>query len=154
MTRLTSNEPFGAGLYRSIGWGLGLTGALSAAFAFSTLPSVYATGLADVSRDATVLRFDPLFVYAAVGIWAVAAFTSRIRRAEPAVARSSVRNLIDLPTTAERVSCIECGSVSDPRWAGWRACRTEDPEGIEPPEISFFCPECANREFGRQTRRR
>jgi hypothetical protein len=52
--------------------------------------------------------------------------------------------------SAEKVAltpqCVECGAVWLPgdgdRWQAWL---TDD----EPPELGFFCPECAEREFGR-----
>jgi hypothetical protein len=42
-------------------------------------------------------------------------------------------------------NCQECGAV----WLcadheRWRAYRTDD----EPPELVFYCPQCAEREFG------
>jgi hypothetical protein len=46
------------------------------------------------------------------------------------------------------VDCQECGRRSDPRWRGWRAYRTDDPELDEAPTLAFFCPECSRREFG------
>jgi hypothetical protein len=50
---------------------------------------------------------------------------------------------------AERVAlipqCAECGSVWLPVDAArWEAYLTDD----EPPEIVFYCPSCAEREFG------
>ena len=140
------------GFLRGIGWGLALASAAWALLAFSTYSSVYAAGLNDLSRSLRHLRFDPLFLYAAVGLWLAAAVTSRTRRARRAPLASSSTRMVVTKAPLESVSCIECGSVSDSNWSGWRACRTEDTEGIEEPEISFFCPECAHREFGRQTR--
>jgi hypothetical protein len=46
------------------------------------------------------------------------------------------------------VACIECGRPSDARWAGWRAYRVDDPELDEPPTLGFYCPACADAEFG------
>jgi hypothetical protein len=46
------------------------------------------------------------------------------------------------------VRCQECGSMSSLRWRGWRAYRTDDPELNEPPRLAFYCPACAEREFG------
>jgi hypothetical protein len=44
--------------------------------------------------------------------------------------------------------CVECGRVwrpSDPEhWEAYLAYLTDD----EPPELAFYCPECAEREFG------
>jgi hypothetical protein len=44
--------------------------------------------------------------------------------------------------------CQECGCPSSLRWWGWRAYRTDDPELNEPPTLAFYCPACAEREFG------
>jgi hypothetical protein len=44
--------------------------------------------------------------------------------------------------------CQECGCLSSPTWWGWRAYRTDDPECDEPPALAFYCPACAEREFG------
>jgi hypothetical protein len=49
---------------------------------------------------------------------------------------------------ARVVACAQCGCLSGLRWAGWRACRVDDPELDEPPALAFFCPGCAAREFG------
>jgi hypothetical protein len=42
-------------------------------------------------------------------------------------------------------ACVECGALWLPadqeRWQAWL---TDD----EPPELAFYCPECAEREFG------
>jgi hypothetical protein len=46
------------------------------------------------------------------------------------------------------VSCQECESSSGLRWQGWRAYRADDPETGEPPTLAFYCPTCAEREFG------
>jgi hypothetical protein len=44
--------------------------------------------------------------------------------------------------------CRECGAVADPYARGWRGYRVDDPEENEPPELAFYCPWCAEREFG------
>jgi hypothetical protein len=49
---------------------------------------------------------------------------------------------------ARIVSCAECGCSSGLKWRGWRAYRVDDPETDELPELGFFCPSCAQREFG------
>ena len=46
------------------------------------------------------------------------------------------------------VDCIECGCRSDAGWVGWRAYRVDDPENGEPPALGFYCPACAESEFG------
>jgi len=149
VTRLSVQHSF----VRRIGWGLALASAVWLLVIFSSYSTVYESGLGDVSRSLADVRFDPVFLYAAVGVWLAAAVVSRVRRPRrgPALPVAPVR-LVAVSRPVESVACIECGSVSDSSWSGWRACRTEDPEGIEAPEISFFCPECAYREFGRQTR--
>jgi hypothetical protein len=53
--------------------------------------------------------------------------------------------------TSQRVhvlACAECPRVSTVTARGWRAYRTDDPERDEPPKLTFFCPDCARREFG------
>jgi hypothetical protein len=57
--------------------------------------------------------------------------------------RSRQRRLAALP-----LWCAECGRPSPPDAAGWRACRIEEVELGEPPELAFFCPVCAELEFG------
>lgn len=56
-------------------------------------------------------------------------------------------------TARHHVTCVECGRVSDHRWRGWLADRVDDPEADEEPKLGFYCPECAEREFGRPRRR-
>jgi hypothetical protein len=46
------------------------------------------------------------------------------------------------------VDCVECGCRSDAGWVGWRAYRVDDPELDEPPALGFYCPTCAEAEFG------
>ena len=53
---------------------------------------------------------------------------------------------------ADVVACRECGCLSGLRWAGWRAYRVDDPELDEPPALAFYCPTCAEREFGARFR--
>ena len=49
--------------------------------------------------------------------------------------------------------CAECDCSSGLGWRGWRAYRIDDPELAEPPALAFYCPSCAEREFGEaQTR--
>jgi hypothetical protein len=55
------------------------------------------------------------------------------------------------PTT---IHCAECNSSSGLYWHGWRAYRTDDLNTGEPPALAFYCPTCAEREFGRLIRRR
>jgi hypothetical protein len=47
-----------------------------------------------------------------------------------------------------RAVCVECGCTSDPLWRGWLAYRVDDPETDPNPELGFYCPACAAREFG------
>jgi hypothetical protein len=49
---------------------------------------------------------------------------------------------------AEVLECVECCTPSDPDAWGWRAYRMDDPELHEPPALAFYCPMCAQREFG------
>ena len=46
------------------------------------------------------------------------------------------------------VVCVECKTTSGLRWHGWRAYRTDDPDLDGPPMLTFYCPTCAEREFG------
>jgi hypothetical protein len=52
------------------------------------------------------------------------------------------------------VECRECGISSGAFWIRWRAYRTDDPELNEPPALAFYCPACADREFGPPRRSR
>ena len=45
------------------------------------------------------------------------------------------------------VRCVECKQLSDHRWRGWGAYRIEDPEGDDPAELAFYCPECRREQF-------
>ncbi len=48
-----------------------------------------------------------------------------------------------------RMLCWECLTVADERAKGWRAYRCDVPgEDIEP-ILLFYCPDCAERAFGR-----
>ena len=51
------------------------------------------------------------------------------------------------------VECIECRRVNAFLWHGWKAYRVDDPDTNEPPELGFYCPGCAEREFGVRLRR-
>jgi hypothetical protein len=46
------------------------------------------------------------------------------------------------------VWCTECGECSGLLWTGWRAYRVDEPGSGEPPQLVFYCPACAEREFG------
>jgi hypothetical protein len=52
------------------------------------------------------------------------------------------------------VECCECGISSGAFWIRWRAYRIDDPELGEPPALAFYCPACADREFGPRRRNR
>ena len=45
------------------------------------------------------------------------------------------------------LACAECPRVSSVTARGWKAYRS-DPEFEKLPKLSFYCPECAEREFG------
>ena len=55
-----------------------------------------------------------------------------------------------LHVRATSVHCAECKCSSGLYWQGWRALRVDDPETDEPPALAFYCPSCAEREFGRK----
>ncbi len=44
--------------------------------------------------------------------------------------------------------CVECGTLSSRHARRWRSYRTDDPTEDEPPALAFYCPACAEREFG------
>ena len=44
--------------------------------------------------------------------------------------------------------CVECGRTTPADARGWRAFRADDPRDDAEPELAFFCPACAEREFG------
>ena len=46
------------------------------------------------------------------------------------------------------MECVECGVEADERAEGWRAYRADEPYTDEPPELAFYYPLCAEREFG------
>jgi hypothetical protein len=55
------------------------------------------------------------------------------------------------PRAAEvsgRLRCAECGTFSDFAARGWIAIRAGEADVEDTPEVFFFCPECAEREFG------
>jgi hypothetical protein len=43
--------------------------------------------------------------------------------------------------------CVECRRFSSHRAPGWRAYRVDELEGDNEPELAFYCPACARREF-------
>jgi hypothetical protein len=47
------------------------------------------------------------------------------------------------PPAQDPLVCAECGAVSPPDAAGWRALLEDDDD-----QAVTFCPECAAREFG------
>jgi hypothetical protein len=52
------------------------------------------------------------------------------------------------PVPVEPLQCVECGTLSDREARRWRSYRTDDPTEDEPPALAFYCPVCAEREFG------
>ena len=49
---------------------------------------------------------------------------------------------------AHPLECVECHTLSVPDARHWRAYRIDDPTEDEPPAVAFYCPVCAEREFG------
>jgi hypothetical protein len=45
------------------------------------------------------------------------------------------------------LACAECPRVTN-SGRGWKAYRVDDPTEDERPELAFYCPACARREFG------
>jgi hypothetical protein len=58
-----------------------------------------------------------------------------------------------LGTTVNHAVCTVCSRESDHFWRGWLAYRVDDPASDDPPVLGFYCPSCAEREFGRTQRR-
>ena len=46
------------------------------------------------------------------------------------------------------LACAECPRVSSVSARGWKAYRVEAPEREGPPQLAFYCPECAAKESG------
>ena len=44
------------------------------------------------------------------------------------------------------VLCQECRRTPADEWTRWRGYRTDEPG--EEPALAFYCPDCAEREFG------
>lgn len=51
------------------------------------------------------------------------------------------------------LACAECPRLSTATARGWKAYRTDDPETDETPELAFYCPQCAELEFGGWSRK-
>ena len=51
------------------------------------------------------------------------------------------------PLAAARLTCLECGAVSDEHARGWRAYVAGGHEDDGPVEVGIFCPACSRREF-------
>jgi hypothetical protein len=49
----------------------------------------------------------------------------------------------------EPLECAECGAFSDEQASGWRAYRMSDLDQRRAATVAFYCPSCAEREFGR-----
>ena len=47
------------------------------------------------------------------------------------------------------LECVECGAFSDEHAWGWRAYRMDDLDQFRVATVAFYCPSCAEREFGR-----
>jgi hypothetical protein len=52
-------------------------------------------------------------------------------------------NLVPAP-----LRCVECGATSDAAARSWRGYRIDEPCEDEEPALAFYCPSCAEREFG------
>src|SRR5688500_4879569 len=44
--------------------------------------------------------------------------------------------------------CTECEAVPTDAACGGIGLRADDPEEADPPQLAFYCPTCAEREFG------
>jgi hypothetical protein len=49
---------------------------------------------------------------------------------------------------AGNVECQECRRVGDDAWRGWRAYHGDVSDESPAPLLVFYCPDCAEREFG------
>jgi hypothetical protein len=57
----------------------------------------------------------------------------------------------DNPTARTKqleLRCTECRASSGPDTSGWRGYRWDEPYTDDPPAVAFYCPDCAEREFG------
>jgi hypothetical protein len=50
--------------------------------------------------------------------------------------------------------CHACSVYSDANAAGWRAYLVDNPDKNASRELAFYCPSCAQREFGPVGKRR
>jgi hypothetical protein len=46
------------------------------------------------------------------------------------------------------LACTECPRISSASAKGWKAYRVDGPEDDQERVLGFYCPECAEREFG------
>lgn len=46
------------------------------------------------------------------------------------------------------LTCLECGARSDQEARGWRALIPYYSDEEQAPNLSLYCPSCAEREFG------
>jgi hypothetical protein len=53
-------------------------------------------------------------------------------------------------STKNALRCTECGRLAVDDAYGWRGLRTDLAEEGDEPELSFYCPECAEREFNQR----
>lgn len=65
--------------------------------------------------------------------------------------------MADRRVTATSLVCTTCSRVASDKARGWLCFhlhRVEDPDDDEPepPELAFYCPYCAEREFNRRIR--
>ena len=51
------------------------------------------------------------------------------------------------PDEIHVLACAVCPRVSSAGARGWKAYRVDDPSRDELPELAFYCPDCAAREF-------
>jgi hypothetical protein len=57
--------------------------------------------------------------------------------------------VVDLSPPSVRLNCQECDVVADDDALGWRALLAVDPDdGFQEPLLAFYCPACAENEFG------
>jgi len=76
--------------------------------------------------------------------WRVIAQTAIVMPVSDGASNESIeRRFVPAP-----LECVECHALSDTTAWRWRSYRIDDPSEDEEPALAFYCPVCAEREFG------
>jgi hypothetical protein len=70
------------------------------------------------------------------------------RHSESVSERERARDAKELEGHCDALRCVECATLSGASARRWRGYRIDDPTEDEPPALAFYCPACAEREFG------